>query len=980
MAARQEVLNVHLASLLSRLGLPTQAERRRRYVPDLMIAHHHLGIVLGEAEIGDSWNDDNARKKLEKRVNERFKQPHFAYIDFIALIIYPKEFLSKIIGKTEDIVEYELMGAKIGFGLAYRQYANEAVFKIRWYHAPVNVTQIPNLIEEMAKDLIGITPELITENLLEVIDKAGVSLSYMKDIKEFLLKKASDLDIEPEIFRTEEDCLLLTTKTMFTLGSIALMIYELARIRYPLQLQDLSPLNVSKFLMGLRQLKIINYVEIIDSAIMAWSGMPSHPQIDQFLNAIYIHVKRGISAIRRGGWDVLAFIYQRLLSETYRKSYATFYTKLPAAYLLANLAINSESDKVIDPACGTGSLLVSAFYVKKRNALKPSLCAQFMKDRIEEPLLDYVNKNLLNDVYGIDALRMAVSLSSGTLTIASLAIPRGRLKLFHAPVGAKRAGSLDLLRLSIIKSNEYKITLKTKTDEPCERVEEAFDVVIMNPPFTRSDRIPTLIGDFARTDLMKRDLSFGGVKLTKLFVAGLAKPFLILADRLCKEGGRIAAVLPNSLLSREAWSDVRKGISNSYMIEYIVISFAPGVPNFSSDTQFREILLVLRKNAKAGKTKIINLFSQIDKLKLHEIDALVYGIKAGKKLIILNERQPSIVATVREFDWPILQKLRDNWYRFIAFKNLDLTEHHLSIVSNCCVPLGKYFTLGSVVDHRDGLDVLSRKPKGTYYKAIWGSGEKAEIKMLKDDSHHFLIIINKDKVKCKIWKEEYSSNLMMLRRGQLDTQYLLMFSLNAPAVSNVWWPLKPVDGIRKEHILALLAFINSTLGIIHILGERLETRGLYMELKKGQLKAMPILDVKRVGLRKLRSIFRKEGFSTILTQPLPKIKDYIDRMAELEKKFGNYEMALENALKDNELRPRAILDRVSIELLKHLGWSGSIPQKLYQLVSDEIQTLREIMEKHDEVSMVKDKGRELLRQLTDKSQKRLDEWSSPNVK
>jgi hypothetical protein len=978
MAARQEVLNVHLASILSKLGLPSQAERRRKYIPDLIISHHYLGTILGEAEIGDTWDDKTARGKLNKRTDERFYQPHFAHIDFIMLIVYPKKLVRRVEIETEDKIEEELAKAELGFGIAYRQYPTEVTFNARWYHTKVSVTQIPSVLEEIAKDIVGLTPEEVTKGLIEAIDEAGRILPYTKELREAFLEKSLDLDIEPEIFETEDDCLNLIVKTMFTLGGVALLIYELARVRHPLELHDLSQLNSNKLLEGLKSLREINYVEIIDSAITAWSGLPSHPQLDQFLKAMYAQIKKGLSIIRRGGWDVLAFIYQRLLSETYRKAYATYYTKLPAAYLLANLAIESEKDKVIDPACGTGSLLVSAFFVRKRAALRPGRISDLLFERIKEPILDHVNKNLLHDIYGLDALETAVSLSSGSLTLASLAIPRSRLKLLSAPVGPEKSGSLDLLRMSTIKSNHYGITLKTRANERYEKVENSFDAVIMNPPFTRSDRIPTLIGDRARQDLNSLSLMFGRTRIANLFVAGLAKPFLILAHRLCKNKGRIAAVLPNSILSRDAWSDIRKGITGSYIIEYVVISYATGTPNFSSDTQFREILLVLRKGTKErskAKTRIVNLFTQIDEMKLHEIDALAFGVKTGTKAVILPRGNLKLAATTRDFDWDIVKSLSDNWYRLVAFKNLDLTEHHLNVIKSYCVPLGSYFIPGSVVDHAGGF-VVSDKAQGEWYNAVWGSGEKAGIRMLQDSPRHFVLVMNRNEVRCKLWTKGYASNLMILRRGQLDTQHILMFKLDKSAVSNVWWPLHPTTKRLKEaHITAELVFMNSILGIVHILGERLETRGLWMELKKGQLTELPIPAFDKLSVRKLKRIFEENDLSVANLASLPRIKDYVHKMADLESNVGNYHYAIKEALKDPLLKPRAIIDQISVELLKSLGCE-SIPDKMYQLVSDEIDTLRKIMEsRNTKADIVKDKGREAIRKVADKLQKKLDKWS-----
>lgn len=975
MAARQEVLNVHLASILSKLGLPSQAERRCKYIPDLIISHHYSGTMLGEAETGETWNDTTAREKLTQRTEERFRQPHFAHIDFIVLVVYPKKLVKQVEVKPEDKIEESLTKGEIGFGIAHRQRPTESTFNVKWYPKQVSVTQLPSILEEISKDIVGLTPEEITKDLIRTIEEAGRTLPYVKEINKAFLRKSLDLDIEPEIFETEEDCINLTVKTMFTLCGVALLIYELARVRHPLKLRDLSQLSISKLLDGLNHLRKINYVEIIDSAIEAWSGLPSHPQLNQFLRTIYTQVKKGIDVIRRGGWDVLAFIYQRLLSETYRKAYATFYTKLPAAYLLANLAIESEKDKVVDPACGTGSLLVSGFFVKKKAALKPGKVRDLLNKRIKESVLDQVNKSLLEDMYGLDALETAVSLSSGALTLASMAVPRSRLKLLNAPVGTTESGSLDLLRMSTIKSDSYGMTLRAKKNRSYEVIENLFNVVIMNPPFTRSDRIPTLIGDRARQDLNRRNLMFGKTKMTNLFVAGLAKPFMVLADRLCKNNGTIAAVLPNSILSRDAWMDTRKGITDSYIIKYVIISYALGTPNFSSDTRFREVLLVLKKTDDESnpKTKIVNLLAPIDELKLQEIDALIHSIKEGKKAVVLPARSLKVLATTREFDWEVVEPLASNWYRLVAFKNLDLTEHHLNVVRNFCIPLDSYFVLGSVVDHKSGL-VVSEKPEGEYYNAVWGSGEKAGVKRVEDTPPDYVVVINKNAVRCNLWKEGYSSNIMILRRGQLDTQYTLTFMLDEKAVSNVWWPLHPTKKMKDSHIKAVLTFINSTLGIIHILGERLETRGLWMELKKGQLTELPIPAFKRLSTRKLDEIFEENDLSSATTMQLTKIRDYIRKMADLETETGNCYSAIKEALTDPMLKPRAILDQVAIQLLNSLGCK-SIPRKMYNLVLNEIDTLQEIMERGNrKADIVEDKGARAIKRV-DRSQKKLDKWT-----
>ena len=62
--------------------------------------------------------------------------------------------------------------------------------------------------------------------------------------------------------------------------------------------------------------------------------------------------------------------------------------------------------------------------------------------------------------------------------------------------------------------------------------------------------------------------------------------------------------------------------------------------------------------------------------------------------------------------------------------------------------------------------------------------------------------------------------------GDVTNPDTCVFKLSKEAVSNVWWPLKATKKGSGKLTTALLVFMNSTLGIVHMLGERLETRGL----------------------------------------------------------------------------------------------------------------------------------------------------------
>ena len=979
MTVRQEVLNVHLAMLLSKLGLRAQAERvkRGRKAPDLTIMHAFLGTMLGEAEIGSSWDDKEVRKKLVNRVLSRFKDPQFNFIDAILLIIYPRELIDKASEVDEYKIENLLAESSIGVGVALRKYdakiedfiSQKQSIAQKFFPRPVKPLQIPAIIDTLIKDLLGIitSPKDVIDKITSYIETASeytkINVSDGELIRAWR-SVADQLEIDCSILTSAKDCIYLTAKTMFTLIATFLIIYELARGRFPNKLKPLNgkTLTFSKIREALKTLGEINYIEIVDLLTSGLGKLPEDTTLARIMAEIYKLISENIILFKRAGWDALSMIYQKLLSETYRKAYATFYTKLPAARLLAELTVEKPEDMVIDPACGTGSLLIASYYTRQWLSLTPAKIGKKKKKTEGKiSILDSISLNLLERTYGLDALNVAVALSSGNLTIASLALPHKRLKIFHVPVGSDKAGSLDLL-------------LARELNIPREELFGKIDVVLMNPPFTRSDRIPNLIGDLARKDLISAKVRFGGEKIENIFVAGLAKPFLALADKLIGENGRIGAVLPNSILSRPAWIDVRKAIARNYTIKYIVTSWAPGTPNFSSDTQFREILLVLKKGSTEEPLKVINLLKSVDDFDEADISLIIsFARKRGSSVVLRKTDKKEVIAEIAEIHQEVIRRYFDNFYRLIAYKSKELLEWHTNFIENCSLKLGDLFEIGSVVDHKTGLEVVerSRSMGEQFYDAIWGSGCNVVNKCVIKESPHHIIVVDEKGAKIKFWKDDYRpryfANLFILRRGQLDTQCVTSFMTEKPCVSNVWWPLKPASkDISTENILSFLIFMNSIFGYTYLLGERLETRGLWLEFKKEHLRNMPIFDFRMVNIEE-----DSGKLIEMLSSKMPRFRDYISYMANLERKYGSWMESARIALKNQEFGARAKLDLTAYSMVKSLGVGLDPPQKLYTLINSEVEVLRKIMEKSKETGSIKDTG---LTRIRKKEAEKIDKW------
>ena len=110
---------------------------------------------------------------------------------------------------------------------------------------------------------------------------------------------------------------------------------------------------------------------------------------------------------------------------------------------------------------------------------------------------------------------------------------------------------------------------------------ESFDLVIMNPPFTRptgheAAKIGVPVPSFAGFDTSKDEQLAMSRKLraqSKLFGhgnAGLASEFMDLAHDKLKPGGVLALVLPFAFVSGQAWSKAQETLSRWYRDIHVV--------------------------------------------------------------------------------------------------------------------------------------------------------------------------------------------------------------------------------------------------------------------------------------------------------------------------------------------------------------------------------------------------------------------------
>ena len=147
--------------------------------------------------------------------------------------------------------------------------------------------------------------------------------------------------------------------------------------------------------------------------------------------------------------DLAGRFFHDLIPFEVRKVLAAFYTHPVAAEILAGLTIDSWKDTILDPACGSGTLLVSAYKMKMN--LYEKLYG--FKD------LDAIHKRFLeNEITGIDIMPLAAHIT--TLNLATQNIEQ---KTNNVQIATKDSLSLsDALKTQKFKKEGVKISSYTR--------------------------------------------------------------------------------------------------------------------------------------------------------------------------------------------------------------------------------------------------------------------------------------------------------------------------------------------------------------------------------------------------------------------------------------------------------------------------------------------------------------------------------------
>ncbi len=319
--------------------------------------------------------------------------------------------------------------------------------------------------------------------------------------------------------------------------------------------------------------------------------------------------------------ELAGTVFQRLIVD--RKYVKANYTRPESVALLSALVLPKTQEsvselKVADFACGTGSLLNGAYQRILELHEHAGGKGSFIHTRMIE-----------ENIVGCDVMPNASHLTAALLTSIYPDLKIGDTRIHTMPYGRQRDGSYALGALDLVDVPEKTLPLPmmgvevqqvggaddTTVITEHEFRHNEFDIVVLNPPFTRPDSdassgTPKAVfkgssRDKAEEQEMRRarrekDWRVGDGN------AGLPSDFVDLADKMLKANGnsRMGFILPATCLTTSDWRKVRNMWATEYH-DVVVITIADAKGEscaFSADTSMAECMVVATKGKKTDNT------------------------------------------------------------------------------------------------------------------------------------------------------------------------------------------------------------------------------------------------------------------------------------------------------------------------------------------------------------------------------------------
>lgn len=267
----------------------------------------------------------------------------------------------------------------------------------------------------------------------------------------------------------------------------------------------------------------IDYESIYTSDFIDKLAFPDNEEVVTQIRRLTVTLRA--YDLSRLGYDVLGHVFERLIPGKERHKLGQYFTNTDVVDFVLGFCLQHEDDRVLDPACGSGTFLVRAYQHKR-------LMNQMLK-----------HEAILGTLWGVDIAKFPAHLATINLALKDLSVDENypcilRSDFFNSELLLKRGHE-------VMNIGRGKLT---------RTLPEAFDAVVGNPPYIRQEEIGEYNPEGYKDRLISEALHLDTKKIADLSKrAGIHAYFFVHGWKFLKEGGRFGFVVASS------WLDVEYG-------------------------------------------------------------------------------------------------------------------------------------------------------------------------------------------------------------------------------------------------------------------------------------------------------------------------------------------------------------------------------------------------------------------------------------
>ena len=854
MNKQEDFQNRALAHLLTEQGVAADFEQRAgRRRMDVVADVEGLRVVL-EAETGFD-RKAQAIKDADARLRQRLATVVFA-------VCYPD-------GVTED----NLAEATLTWTVRVKAGAPPGDWSTG------DVTQLAQAVQQAPRSLSGadVAAQLLSDGLDAVVPRLKTPIRQA-------LARALDLPATKLGGGEQSDGYFVAAKRGLLVVATAMLFHHRVQGHLPMQRPDgydgdWPPASatgcagqssvINAFREAWRGILAVDYRPVFETGRAALAELTADPDTGQAVRSLAEVVARVSERVTGLRHDLLGRIFHRVL-DTARYD-GSFYTSTAAAVLLATLALRERdadwanpnaaaSLRICDPACGTGTLLMAA-----AERIRDLRNAAGRGDPDDEEALGLM---LVEDVlWGYDVNLTATHMAASTLGMLSPTTRFNRMNIHRALLGvfddAPYLGSLDFLSGQARLAAWPSATQQVESEQGMVEPPPPMDLVIMNPPFTRDslrhdqfsredelaikNREKEVLEAFSMQDDVLLRSSGGDLVIAeseqaaaRLHSSGGA--FTVLAEKLLKaDAGALALVLPSVVPTTPGNLALRKYLAQRFHIDTIVSSHDPARIFFSENTSIGEILLVCRRWKNAGPkppTRVVNL-ARNPATPLEALDTAVrigrVGEAASQDFHDFTVQQVDS-GRIGRGDWFAVNFLSP--YLVEAYRTLSKAEPGAVPM----VPMSDLAEVGPAGQRIRDAYTHADMPTTSGRRALWYHKTDVTQSMGAQTDVYIEPKESKRHLADSYWEQR--SQMLLPHRLWLPLARAAAVMLPERAVGSIWTPCRPHD---PDIARALCLYLNSTPGLLSLLGQRDNRKPSYPSFSLDTLRSLPVPNFAALG-------------------------------------------------------------------------------------------------------------------------------------